>query len=85
MLVSHSNGLANTFELAPSHDHADVKLVGLIDFNSTNVEITPITIAGCEWFERHFGLDAISANVPKSQAGAVTDSIAKEELNYEAS
>jgi len=86
MLVCHTNGLANTFELAetPDHDHADVTLVGLNDFSATSVEVTPITIAGCEWFERHFGDGAVSANVPKSESGRLVDSIQAELLNFEA-
>lgn len=83
MLVRHVSGLANTFELAPSHDHADVRIVGLVDFNATSVEVEPITIAGCEWFERHFGEGAVSANVRKSDAGRLTDSLADEGLNFE--
>jgi hypothetical protein len=46
----------------------DVTLSGSLDFNATSVEIAPITIAGTEWFERHFGCGAVSATVKKSVA-----------------
>ena len=48
--------------------HSDVSLAGLVDFNAVSVEISPITIAGTDWFEKHFGAGAVSASVPKTVA-----------------
>lgn len=60
----------------------DISLNGLLDFKSVSVEISPISIAGTDWFEKHFGCGAVSARICKSLSSEVVESLNRNELTW---